>query len=98
MRYLVPCVWTCMFLGLSSSVIAAETQFNGYARAGVGLSATGGGQVCFGLGGADSKYRLGNECDYVVEATWTAHLLKIDDASGLGAGSDWGVVIGRAHV
>src|SRR5688572_27621524 len=46
-------------------------EFAGYARAGVGLAVRGGKQVCFGLAGADAKWRLGNECDYVIEPQFT---------------------------
>jgi maltoporin len=53
-------------------------------RAGVGISTPGGNQVCFGLSGADTKYRLGNECDYVVEPNFNAKLAEFE-------GSDWHV-------
>src|SRR5690242_1115224 len=46
----------------------------GYARAGVGLAVKGGKQVCFVLNGADTKWRLGNECDYVIEPQFTGRL------------------------
>src|SRR5262245_40548171 len=36
-------------------------EFTGYGRAGVGLNIRGGHQVCYGLAGADTKWRLGNE-------------------------------------
>jgi maltoporin len=62
-------------------------EFSGYARAGVGLAVRGGKQVCFGLAGADTKWRLGNECDYVIEPQFTARLVQRDD------GSSWGVVV-----
>ena len=62
-------------------------EFAGYARAGVGLNIRGGKQVCFVLNGADAKWRLGNECDYVIEPQFTGRLVKRDD------GSNWGVVV-----
>jgi maltoporin len=65
---------------------AVDVEFNGYARAGVGLAAGGGGQVCFGLAGADTKYRLGNECDYVIEPQFTGRFVKLEDKSV------WGIV------
>ena len=62
-------------------------EFSGYARAGVGLAARGGKQVCFGLAGADTKWRLGNECDYVIEPQFTGRLVQREDKSS------WGVVV-----
>jgi maltoporin len=61
-------------------------DFNGYARAGVGLAIRGGKQVCFNLPGADTHWRLGNECDYVIEPQFTGRLVNLPD------GSSWGVV------
>jgi maltoporin len=40
--------------------------------------------VCFGLAGAETKWRLGNECDYVVEPNINAKLAEFE-------GSDWHV-------
>jgi len=62
-------------------------EFSGYARAGVGLNVQGGKQVCFGLPGADTKWRLGNECDYVIEPQFMGKLLTLEDKSS------WGVVV-----
>jgi maltoporin len=71
--------------GAATSALAAPPiEFSGYMRAGVGINAAGGNQVCFGLAGADTKYRLGNECDYVVEPTFDAKLAEYE-------GSDWHV-------
>src|SRR5262245_11842163 len=64
-----------------------QLEFAGYARAGVGLAVHGGKQVCFGLASADTKWRLGNECDYVIEPQFTARLVTLPDASS------WGVVV-----
>jgi maltoporin len=61
-------------------------EFAGYARGTVGLAAQGGKQVCFGLAGADTKWRLGNECDYVIEPQFTARIVNREDKSS------WGVV------
>lgn len=61
-------------------------EFAGYFRGGVGLSIKGGKQVCFNLPGADTHWRLGNECDYVIEPQFTSHLVNLPD------GSSWGVV------
>jgi len=59
----------------------------GYARAGVGLAARGGKQVCFNLPGADTHWRLGNECDYVIEPQFTGRLVELEDKS------NWGVIV-----
>lgn len=66
---------------------ASDIQFHGYTRAGVGLNPRGGGQVCFQLSGADTKWRLGNECDYVVETALGYDIGKLDD------GSVWGFLV-----
>ncbi|MBX3620576.1 MAG: carbohydrate porin [Rhizobacter sp.] len=68
----------------SAATAAPPIEFSGYMRAGVGVNTRGGNQVCFGLAGADTKYRLGNECDYVVEPTFDAKLAEYE-------GSDWHV-------
>jgi maltoporin len=62
-------------------------EFSGYARAGVGLNPRGGKQVCFGLAGADTKWRLGNECDYVIEPQFTGRLVQLEN------GANWGIVV-----
>lgn len=70
--------------GLASVAHAASIDFSGYMRAGTGINARGGTQVCFGLPGADTKWRLGNECDYVIEPNLSAKLASFE-------GSDWHV-------
>lgn len=42
-------------------------DFHGYLRSGIGGTSGGGDQSCFQSNGADSKYRLGNECETYVE-------------------------------
>lgn len=59
---------------------AGDFDFNGYFRSGTGVSTRGGSQVCFGLSGADSKFRLGNECDYVLEASLDAKVAEFEGA------------------
>ncbi len=54
-----------MAKGLKPKV--GDVHFHGYFRAGYGVSAEGGRQVCFQAPGAFAKYRLGNECDYYGE-------------------------------
>jgi maltoporin len=71
--------------GAAGSALAAPPiEFSGYFRAGVGVNTRGGNQVCFGLANADTKYRLGNECDYVIEPTFDAKLAEFE-------GADWHV-------
>ncbi|MDI8746359.1 carbohydrate porin, partial [Salmonella enterica subsp. enterica serovar Montevideo] len=41
---------------------AMAVDFHGYARSGIGWTGSGGEQQCFQVTGAQSKYRLGNEC------------------------------------
>lgn len=51
---------TILFTGyliVSQAVCAMED--NGNIRANTGSKSAGGGQICFGLAGAESKYRLG---------------------------------------
>lgn len=42
---------------------ASPFEFHGYFRSGIGSNSEGGDQTCFILPGAQSKYRLGNECE-----------------------------------
>jgi maltoporin len=67
-----------------AAMAAPPIEFSGYFRAGVGVNTAGGNQVCFGLANADTKFRLGNECDYVVEPTFDAKLAEFE-------GADWHV-------
>ncbi|WP_371419697.1 maltoporin [Pantoea sp. CCBC3-3-1] len=46
---------------------ALAVDFHGYARSGIGWSGSGGEQQCFQASGAQSKYRLGNECETYAE-------------------------------
>lgn len=71
-------------LAACGAASAIQVDFSGYMRAGTGLNARGGTQVCFGLPGADTKWRLGNECDYVIEPTLTAKVAEYE-------GSSWNV-------
>lgn len=68
----------------SFSASAGTFDFSGYMRAGTGVNLRGGSQVCFGLPGADTKWRLGNECDYVLEPVFDTNIAKYE-------GSDWHV-------
>lgn len=79
-------------LALAGAVGAAQAMpvdFSGYFRAGNALNTRGGMGTCFGLGGLSGqdgpKWRLGNECDYVIEPNFNATLVKNKD------GSEWHV-------
>ena len=86
MRQLARCSLLALALAGGSQIASAADpiEFHGYFRAGIGLNASGGGQVCFGLAGADTKYRLGNECDVVIEPTFTARIASPSDKSSWG--------------
>ncbi|HAJ5786453.1 TPA: carbohydrate porin, partial [Escherichia coli] len=49
------------------SAQAMAVDFHGYARSGIGWTGSGGEQQCFQTTGAQSKYRLGNECETYAE-------------------------------
>jgi maltoporin len=77
-----PLIIAMALAGAAGSALAAPPiEFSGYMRAGVGINAAGGNQVCFGLAGADTKYRLGNECDYVIEPNFNAKLAEYEGSS-----------------
>ena len=63
---------TTIKLGLIASCLTAPfaaqaLEFAGYLRSGAGTSTGSGKQQCFQLPGAQSKYRLGNECEQYAE-------------------------------
>lgn len=72
----------CAILAVSAAVAnAADLEFHGYARGGLGVSSQRGNQACFSLGSGDAKIRLGNECDWVLEPTFEMAFSKLDDKS-----------------
>jgi maltoporin len=75
---------TCAAATAHADALPIPLTFSGYMRAGTGINVRGGTQVCMGLPGADTKWRLGNECDYVIEPTLNAKLVSLE-------GSDWHV-------
>jgi maltoporin len=75
---------TCVAVTAHADPVSLPINFSGYMRAGTGINVRGGTQVCVGLPGADTKWRLGNECDYVVEPSLNAKLVTYE-------GSDWHV-------
>lgn len=66
----------------ASAAMALETE--GYMRLGGGGSSGSKSQQCFKLPGASSKYRLGNECEQLVELGAWQDFFKLDDGSQVG--------------
>ncbi|AJJ18279.1 maltoporin [Yersinia intermedia] len=63
------------------STQAMAVDFHGYARSGIGWTGSGGEQQCFKATGAQSKYRLGNECETYAEIKLGQELWKEGDKS-----------------
>ena len=64
---------------------AADLEFHGYARVGLGFNTAGGNQVAFMLSeSGKSKFRLGNEADWCLEPGFTMSFTKLDDKSAWG--------------
>ncbi|HSX89813.1 MAG TPA: carbohydrate porin [Pseudomonas sp.] len=70
-----------VFAGLPLAAQALE--FTGYLRSGVGDSVNSDEQSCFKLPGAQTKYRLGNECEQYAELDLRQDLFTLDDGSVL---------------
>ncbi|AIU71370.1 maltoporin [Hafnia alvei FB1] len=71
-------------LAVASAVLSTQAlavDFHGYARSGIGWTASGGEQQCFKATGAQSKYRLGNECETYAELKLGQELWKDGDKS-----------------
>ena len=63
------------------SAQAGAVDFKGYARSGLGWTGSGGEQQCFQATGAQSKYRLGNECETYAELKLGQEVWKEGDKS-----------------
>ena len=63
------------------SAQAMAVDFHGYARSGIGWTGSGGQQQCFQATGAQSKYRLGNECETYAELKLGQEVWKEGDKS-----------------
>lgn len=72
--------------GASGLASAQALEFHGYMRAGMGINADGGKGACYGLGSIN-PFRLGNECDTVIEPTFTGRIASPSDKSS------WGIVV-----
>lgn len=81
MKQLYPVIALSVAAAFGSAAHAATVDFSGYFRAGTGLNTAGGTMTCFKAPGADTKWRLGNECDYVIEPNLNATLATLDDKS-----------------
>ena len=69
----------CLLAPLSAHAL----EFAGYLRSGIGNSLEGGKQSCFKLPGAESKYRLGNECEQYAELELRQDVYSFEDGSVL---------------
>lgn len=69
-----------MVLGTTAAQ-AADVDFHGYARSGIGSTSGGGDQACFQAAGAPAKYRLGNECETYAELGLGSTLYEEDGKS-----------------
>jgi len=71
-------------LAIAAGILSAQAgavDFKGYARSGIGWTGSGGKQQCFTATGAQSKYRLGNECDTYAEIKLGQEVWKEGDKS-----------------
>ncbi len=64
---ILPQLYLSVLVSGMAAAPALAVDFHGYARSGIGWSASGGEQQCFQASGAQSKYRLGNECETYAE-------------------------------
>ncbi len=69
--------------GLMLPLSGHALEFTGYLRSGIGESTSSGKQACFQLPGAQSKYRLGNECEQYAELDLRHDLFTFGDGSVL---------------
>ncbi|HEX7029270.1 MAG TPA: carbohydrate porin [Gammaproteobacteria bacterium] len=59
-------------------------EFDGYVRSGFGGSSGGDSQACFQLPGAETKFRLGNECEQYAELGLRQDIATLADDSRFG--------------
>lgn len=72
---------------MAGGAVAAEVDYHGYFRAGMGMNADGGSQFCYGNGGPAAHVvgRLGDECDMYGEFILNANDLYAVDGSSFSA-------------
>ncbi|MFM2088454.1 MAG: hypothetical protein RLZZ237_3323 [Pseudomonadota bacterium] len=77
-RHLLKALPAALVMALSATAAQAALpiDFGGYLRSGFGTSGEGGKESCFGLAGASSKYRLGNECETYGELKFGGEAFK----------------------
>ena len=63
---------------------ANALETTGYFRTGLGDSSGSDSMRCFKLQGAQSKYRLGNECEQYGELALKQNVFNLDDGSAIG--------------
>ena len=71
-------------IAIAAGILSAQAgavDFKGYARSGIGWTGSGGEQQCFQATGAQSKYRLGNECETYAELKLGQEVWKEGDKS-----------------
>ncbi|WP_341678358.1 carbohydrate porin [Niveibacterium sp. SC-1] len=84
MRQLARCSVLALALAGASQVAQAQAlEFHGYTRSSISVSSDGGKGACFGIGSIN-PFRLGNECDTVIEPTFTARFANLEDKSAWG--------------
>ena len=66
-RFTLSTLTAAIALGATGAAQAADVDFHGYGRSGIGSTTGGGDQACFQAAGAPAKYRLGNECETYAE-------------------------------
>ncbi|MBI3525473.1 MAG: carbohydrate porin [Betaproteobacteria bacterium] len=81
---------------LIASHSALALDYHGYFRANTGSNSASGGQTCFGLAGAGSKYRLGNECGVYGELMLGQEVVKTDDGASFKANVMFNIINGQA--
>ncbi len=67
-----------VLMTVSGTVSAALTNLSGYFRTGIAGSSASGRKACFGLPDAQSKFRLGNECQTYGEFTLSQVLAQTE--------------------
>jgi maltoporin len=79
--YLKQALLAAGVLAVGHTAMAGVVDYTGYFRAQAGHNSEQGKQACFGLAGAGSKYRLGNECGVYGELTLNNDIAKTDDGA-----------------
>jgi len=72
-------------LPFAASAVEFTADFHGYMRIGAGQTTESDTQQCFKLPGAETKYRLGNECENLAEFDFQKNIAEFADGSVLSA-------------